>query len=145
MNNMNFKKFKRKLIKIVVSFLLICSFTVNLAQGAPLPGAEAFPVTYICRRKETYSRQATGLSTHLTQNPNNQNIPRENKARYDRHLPEFNCMIEDSQIQAKFKHAEDFGILGKPNRKNFELWKDKVIQHIQDPSTKKIEGTYRKN
>ena len=139
------KKFKRKIIKIFGSFLLIRSLTVKSAQGAPLPGAEGFPLTYICRRRETYSRQATGLSTHLKQNPNNANIPRENKARHDRRLPEFNCSIQDSQIQLKFKHANDFGVIGNPNRENFELFKDKVIEHMKDPSTKIIEGRYRKN
>jgi hypothetical protein len=142
---MNFKKFKKKLIKIFVSFLFICSFTVNSAQGTPLPGAEAFPVTYICRKRETYSRQATGLRTDLKKTPNHENIPRENKARHDRHFAEFNHTLEDSQIQAKFKHAKDFGVRGNGNRENYELWKDGLIEHMKKDTVKRIEGKFRKN
>lgn len=40
-----------------------------------------------------------------------------------------------AQINKKFKHAEVFGVAGNPNRKNIELFKDKIIEHINDPST----------
>lgn len=62
--------------------------------------AENLPVTYIYSRRETYSRQATGFSTHLQPNPTDANIPRKNKAIYDRCVPEFGCIIGDKQIQA---------------------------------------------
>lgn len=141
---MTFKKLKKKIIKIFVSFLLIKSLTIKSAQGAQLPGADGFPLPS-CPRRETYSREATSLSERLKQNFNDGNIPRINKGRYDRHLPEFNCTLTDAQIQVKFKHANAFGIIGERNRENLELFKDKVIEHMKDPSTKIIEGKYKKN
>lgn len=68
--------------------LLLWFLKVNRVQAAPLPGADGFtPIYNICRNRQTYSREATALSTRLKQNPNNQNIPRENGAVYDRPLP----------------------------------------------------------
>ena len=141
-----FKIAKKKLIKLFVSFLLLWSFTGNLAQSAPLPGAEGFsPPIYICRRRETYSRQATGLKTHLNQNPNDANIPKENKARHDVYISELGCILKDNQIQKKYKHAVDFGITGNPNRENFELFKKKLVEHMTDPGTKSKNGTFKNN
>ena len=43
-------------------------------------------------------------------------------------MPEFGCILEDLQVRKKFKHAPDFGVLGNPNRENFELFiKDRNI------------------
>lgn len=38
----------------------------------------------------------------------------------------------------------EFGIAGTPNRENFELFKKKLVEHMTDPSTKIIEGTFKK-
>jgi hypothetical protein len=141
----NFKKLKGKKRKIFVSLLLFWFLKVNSVKGAPLQGAQGFSPTYICRNRETYSREATALSTRLKENPNNINIPRENKARYNRRIPEFGCIIKDLQVQKKFKHAADFGVIGNPNRENFELFKDKMAEHMRDPSTIIKDGTYKKN
>jgi len=35
------------------------------------------------------------------------------------------------RVRKKFKHAEDFGVIGNPNRKNFELFKDKMAELLQ--------------
>lgn len=65
-------------------------------------------------------------------------------SQWDVYLDEFDCIIEDSQIRKKFdNHAEDFKITAKNNRKGFELFKEKIIEHMKDPDTKRIEGTYR--
>jgi hypothetical protein len=92
-----------------------------------------------------YSRQATALATRLKENPNNQNIPRGNRSRYDQRMPEFSCILEDLQVQKKFKHAPDFRVIGNPNRENFELFKDKIAEHMRDPSPEIKAGTYKKN
>lgn len=138
-------KLKGKKRKIFVSLLLFWSLKGNPVKSAPLPGADGFSPTYICRRRQTYSREASALSTRLKENPNNQNIPRENKARYNRRIPEFGCIMEDLQVRKKFKHSGDFGVIGNPNRKNFELFKDKMLEHMRDPSTEIKHGTYKKN
>jgi hypothetical protein len=130
--------------KILVILLLFWFLKVNRVQAAPLPGADRFTPTYICRKRESYSREAIPLSTRLEQNLNNQNIPRENRAIYDRRLPG-GSILEDLQVRKKFKHAPDFGVLGNPNRKNYELFKDKIGEHMTDPSTIIKEGTYKKN
>ena len=51
--------------------------------------------------------------------------------------------ISNHQIQAKFKHAERFGIIGNYNKQNVELYKQKIMEHIKDPETVAIAGTYR--
>ena len=61
--------------KMLTILLLIWLLKVSQVQAAPLPGADEFTPTYICRKRQTYSREATGLSTRLEQNPNNQNRP----------------------------------------------------------------------
>jgi hypothetical protein len=122
--------------------LLLWFLKINRVQAAPLAGADGFTPTYICRKRETYSREATAFSTRLKENPNHQNIPGENRVRYDRRLPS-GCVIDNRQIQKKFKHAPDFGVSGNYNPKNAQLFKDKIIQHMKNPSTKFLEGTFK--
>jgi hypothetical protein len=69
---------------------------------------------------------------------------KENSNNYDRRVGD-GFILEDVQVRKKFKHAPKFGILGKPNRKNYELFKDKILDHMKDPSTKIKEGTYKTN
>lgn len=77
------KKFNGKRRRILLTFLFLWLSNVNLAQSAPLPGADGFLITYKCFKRETYSRQATNLSTRLSENPSDGNIPRNNKGQYD--------------------------------------------------------------
>lgn len=116
--------------KILAILLLSWSLKVNRVQAVP-PSADGFTPTHICRKRQTDSRQVTVLSTRLKENP----------AIYDRHLPG-GLILEDLQIRKKFKHAPDFGIFGKPNRKNYELFKNKIEEHMTDPSTIIKKGTY---
>lgn len=64
-------------------------------------------------------------------------------AMYDRRLSD-GSILEDLQVRRKFKHAREFGILGNANRKNFELFKDQIVKHMEDPKTIIKEGTYKK-
>ena len=110
--------------KILIILLLIWALKVNQVQAAPLPGADEF--TTRCPQRQTYSREATALSTRLKENPNNQNIARENRSKYDRRLSG-GSILEDLQVRRKFKHAANFGVLGNPNQENFELCKDSKV------------------
>ena len=121
--------------------LLIWLLKVSEVQAAPLPGADGFTPTYICRKRETYSRQATGLSIRLEQNPNNANRPK--RSNISQYIPEFDSSIDHRQLQKKYKHARDFEISGNYNLENAGLLKDKIIQHMKEPSTQIIEGTYK--
>ncbi|WBM72909.1 hypothetical protein OH773_00220 [Buttiauxella sp. WJP83] len=47
------------------------------------------------------------------------------------------------QLQKKFKHAVDFGILGNQNPVGLELFAQSLKEHIDDPLTQKISGKYR--
>lgn len=128
--------------KMLTILLLIYLLKVSEVQAAPLPGADGFTPTYICRKRQTYSREATGLSIRLEQNPNNQNRPqRTNTSQY---IPEFDSTIDNKQIQKKYKHALDFGISGNYNQENAQLLEDKIIEHMKEPSTQIIEGTFKK-
>jgi len=115
---------------------------INYVQATPLLGANGFTPTYICRRRRTYSREATGLSIRLERNPNNQNRPK--KADISQYIPDFNSSINNKQIHKKYRHAPDFVIFGNYNEKNAQLYKNKIIEHMRELSTQMIEGTYRK-
>lgn len=80
---------------------------VSQVQAALLPGADGFRLTYRCRNRQTYSREATGLSTRLEQSPNNQNRPRKTD-NISQYIPEFDSTIDNEQIQRKYKHAGSF-------------------------------------
>lgn len=49
------------------------------------------------------------------------------------------------QIEAKFKHAEDFGIAAPRGKEGFRQFDDAVKNHVDDPATLHIDGTYRGN
>lgn len=130
--------------QLITILLILWSLNVRQVIAAPIPGADAFSSTYICRKKQTYSREASSLSIHLKKNPNNQNIPKRNRALYDRAVGD-SSILTDRQIRRKFKHAPSFGVLGNPNRRNFELFKDRIVEHMMNPLTTIKAGTYKKN
>lgn len=47
------------------------------------------------------------------------------------------------QLASKFKHAEDFGIAGKFNTQNAQLFQQALSTFVDDPATLHITGTYR--
>jgi len=47
------------------------------------------------------------------------------------------------QLQHEFKHAGDFGVTGNWNATNGALFQSAINQHISDPATLAIAGTYR--
>lgn len=64
---------------VVFIAIILASLVSESAKATSLLNADRFTPTYVCSKKE-----AIGLSTRLTENPNNQNIPRENRAIYER-------------------------------------------------------------
>jgi hypothetical protein len=110
-----------------------------LREGDLIPEAEGFTpnlpshkdkANYVCSERRTYSREATSLGSRLPEHPKNQNIPRENRAKYDLRLEDYNVIIKDSQAQKKFKPAVDFEVEGNLCRENIELFKQKIKDHI---------------
>jgi hypothetical protein len=59
------------------------------------------------------------------------------------YISEFDCTIDNRQIQKKYKHAIDFKVPGNYNPENAQLFKDKIIEHMKKPSTQIIEGTFK--
>ena len=51
--------------------------------------------------------------------------------------------FDPRQLQSKFKHARDFGITGNNNPANQARFQQAIEQHMNDPLTKVINGTYR--
>ena len=47
------------------------------------------------------------------------------------------------QLQRKFKHALDFGIIGNYNKINIVKFQSALQKHISDPNIRIIKGTYR--
>ncbi len=52
-------------------------------------------------------------------------------------------VVEPGQLQAKFKHAEDFGVKGNWNKTTAQEFDQAVQSHVTDPATQTINGTYR--
>jgi hypothetical protein len=48
-----------------------------------------------------------------------------------------------SQLQHEFKHASDFGVTGNWNKANGEAFQAAINNHVSDPVTAVIQGTYR--
>jgi len=53
------------------------------------------------------------------------------------------CHFSGKQLQKKFKHAGDFGIVGNYNKFNAEQFKQALLNHIINPNTKVIRGSYK--
>ena len=51
--------------------------------------------------------------------------------------------VDPGQLQAKFKHAEDFGVNGSWNKTTAQQFEQAVQSHVSDPATQAIKGTYR--
>ncbi|MGH2354584.1 MAG: colicin D domain-containing protein [Chloroflexota bacterium] len=47
------------------------------------------------------------------------------------------------QLQAKFKHAADFGISGPFSPVNMAVYRAALEAHLSSPTTQVIQGTYR--
>jgi hypothetical protein len=47
-----------------------------------------------------------------------------------------------SQLQHEFKHAGDFGISGNPNNLTLRSYENEIRNHLNDPRTNEIAGTY---
>jgi hypothetical protein len=53
--------------------------------------------------------------------------------------------LDSAQLEAKFKHAADFGITEPRGAAGFEAYGNAVDSFVSDSSTVRIEGTYRGN
>lgn len=47
------------------------------------------------------------------------------------------------QLQAKFKHADDFGLIGQYSKGNVAEFSSLINQHINSTGVQAINGTYR--
>jgi hypothetical protein len=47
------------------------------------------------------------------------------------------------QLQAKFKHAANFGVAGNYSKANAAKFSAAINKHINGPNTRRIYGTYR--
>jgi RHS repeat-associated protein len=54
-----------------------------------------------------------------------------------------NISFPAKQLQKKFKHAGDFGVTGNYNAANQAKFQQAIEQHVRDPLTKVINGTYQ--
>lgn len=53
-------------------------------------------------------------------------------------------VIEDKQLQRKFKHAGDFGIRGSYSLQNIKKFKTAIKNHLQSSTTQVRKGTFRR-
>lgn len=60
-------------------------------------------------------------------------------------VPETPLTTSRAQIEAKFKHAGDFGVAESRGKSEFDAFDQAVSRHVSDPSTMHIAGTYRGN
>jgi len=136
-------KDKSKIIMVVICLGVLLVFgnaePVEAEDNWFLPGAEGF-----CPPRQTYSREFSSMTIKTQENPANENTK---SFKWDRQfeIGENYIIMKDSQVLRKFKHAFDFGVTCKPCRQNFEIFKNKIIDHMKNPSTVVRKGTFKKN
>ena len=52
-------------------------------------------------------------------------------------------LVSPKSLQAKFKHAADFGISGNYSIANAAKFNSAIVLHLNSPNTRVIKGTYR--
>jgi len=52
-------------------------------------------------------------------------------------------MFNPRQLQRKFKHAVDFGVMGKYSRQQATMFERAIRVHVENETTQMIPGTYR--
>ena len=130
---------RNKMVNIVVSILIYVLITIRV-EAAQFPGANGFAVKpnpprsrlnrNKCRNYGIISRSATSAGSKLNNN--------QQDSYYE---PSLNSKFENKQLQRKFKHAKIFGVEGNFNKANMDLYRRKLIEHMQ--STHACLGTYR--
>ena len=123
------------LFLFMTAFLLL---TAKSAEAQPLPGAHGFgnaniPRRRICQNYGIVSRSVIGSNTVLQGNLNNNNSRGPNSI--IEYISELNCRIDHRQLQSKFKHAADFGVLGNYSKENGLLFRDKIVDHMKNANT----------
>ena len=133
---------KNRIELIILLMLIFSELCSSPARAVPLPGANGFtpppprcrPNRGPCRNYGIVSRTSTSACTNVNRDDPN--------GHSDRYFDEsLNCLFENKQLQKKFKHAKYFGISGNYNQKNVDLFRKKLIEHMN--STHACLGTYR--
>jgi hypothetical protein len=70
-------------------------------------------------------------------------VPEEQSNDGDSTQSRINVEFDEQQIQKKFKHADDFGVNGNWSSQNKKEFEQALEDHVQDPDTVSISGTYR--
>ena len=129
------KKRKRKFLLGFVLALCVRSSRVNadlFAEGFMLPGLpKSRPSPRQCPNHDPF---------RVRMPPKTSNVHDKGDPYYDSGL---NCIFEKKQLQKKFKHAKNFGILGNYNPAKRDLFQRKLIEHMI--STHARLDTYRGN
>ena len=55
------------------------------------------------------------------------------------------CKLVKIQLQKKYKHASDFGIIGNYDTINAKAFEKAIIKHFLDKDTQLIQGAYRED
>ena len=130
------KKVRRK---VAYWIILICSMTFRIkpasAQFQPVDGFVNQPI--VCRPMGL-GREGWHLGSRLEE-------PFSNQSNQNEEFSVGHYNFSNKQLQKKFKHAKVFGIDGNFNKKNLEVFKSEIIQHLRNPRTKMIEGIFRNN
>ena len=150
---------KKKKVSII-TFILFNIFRPSIVKSQLLPGVDGFAPPGIYRNRGLYYRECfPGNPNHMGNNINKYQfidgrpfVPHclcASNNRYtpwDRYLTYDRIVLKDEIVYRKYKHAKDFGVEGKhPTRENREIFKDKIIDHLTNSTTKRKPGTYRNN
>jgi hypothetical protein len=54
-----------------------------------------------------------------------------------------NIIIDTAQLQSKFKHAADFGVVGNANKAMLQAFSDAIQNFVKSPGVQRIVGSYR--
>lgn len=148
------------IIKIRVVFITVVQSVAALTLipiKAPRPplvttNERSFFSPFVCRVHKdpfdgnygnTTKKKPHNLNRTIKDYENYGNTTTKRPHNFDQTIEDKNCTLTDLQIKRKFKHAHQFGVDGPYNRLNGELWKNALKDHMDDPETRLIIGTYR--
>ena len=135
---------KQNLTNYIVKIAYGIGILVSIS-GSPANAVNAFTPRF-CPHNRFNTRPAI-YSSVLILKERSARAPKENLAQHDTVVTPSEgeiFIIRNKQIQKKWKHRNVFDMGDCTfNLKNAELFKEKIIEHVNSENTKMISGTYR--
>jgi len=138
---------KENLTNYIVRFAYGIGILVSIVSGSPgvASAVNAFTPRF-CPHNRFNGRPAIYSNVSIFKE-RSARAPKENSAQHDSVVTPSEgeiFLIRNKQVQKKWKHRDIFDMIDcNFNLQNAELFKQKIIEHVNNPNTEMITGTYR--